>query len=200
MLLAESPRPLRRVIEAYREVGLGEVLADYMGEWPALSVKKSTLRKASPDSARGWHQDGRFLGERVHTVNVWTALTPCGIHAPSVDVFSMPFDHIVETGTEGADHPWSVSRDEAAKYGTDAIVRPVFAPGDALMFNQLTLHESGIGPGDDRGSLRHRVVVLRPVELPDRAGADRLLTPARSTARPGAEQVGPAGLRACWWR
>jgi hypothetical protein len=146
VLLAESPRLLFRVVEEYRRVGLGDVLADYLGEWPALSVKKSTLRRASRTSARGWHQDGRFLGQDVHTVNVWTALTACGTTAPSVDVFAVPFDHIVETGTEGSDHPWSVSRDVAAGYGLEHVVRPEFAPGDALLFNQMTLHESGIGP------------------------------------------------------
>jgi hypothetical protein len=145
VLLAESPRLLFRVVEEYRRTRLGDMLAAYLGEWPALSVKKSTLRRASRESGRGWHQDGRFLGPGVHTVNVWTALTRCGVDAPSVDVFAAPFDHIVVTGTPGADHSWSVSREVAASYGLEHVVRPVFAPGDALLFNQMTLHETGIG-------------------------------------------------------
>jgi hypothetical protein len=104
------------------------------------------LRRARPDSQTEWHQDGAFLGNGPRTVNVWTALTPCGADAPSVDVFARPFREIVATGTDDALFNWSVSPEQAERLGTGDVVRPTFGPGDALMFNQLTLHRTGISP------------------------------------------------------
>ncbi len=77
---------------------------------------------------------------------MWTALTPCGVDAPSVDVFARPFADIVATGTDDARYDWSVSAEQAERAGTRDVVRPVFAPGDALLFNQLTLHRTGVSP------------------------------------------------------
>jgi hypothetical protein len=150
VLAVESPRALFHVIRALRAVGLGEVVADYFGEWPALSAKKTSLRRARPDSQSEWHQDGAFLGDGTRTVNVWTALTPCGVDAPSVDLFARPFEDIVPTGTEDAAHTWSVSRSQADRLAADDVVRPEFAAGDAVMFNQLTLHRTGVSPAMTR--------------------------------------------------
>jgi hypothetical protein len=58
---------------------------------------------------------------------VWTALTPCGVDAPSVDVYARRFDDIVPTGTDDAMHTWSVSRAQAERLGTHDVVRPELA-------------------------------------------------------------------------
>jgi hypothetical protein len=150
VLAVEAPRALFHVIEALRSTRLGDVIAEYLGEWPALSAKKTSLRRARPDSQSEWHQDGAFLGDGTRTVNVWTALTPCGVDAPSVDVFARSFREIVPTGTDDAIHTWSVSRDQAERLGTGDVVRPEFAAGDALLFNQLTLHRTGTSPAMTR--------------------------------------------------
>jgi len=150
VLAVEAPRALFQVIEALRSTGLGDVIAQYLGEWPALSAKKTSLRRARPDSQSEWHQDGAFLGDGTRTVNVWTALTPCGVDAPSVDVFARAFEEIVPTGTDDAIHTWSVSRGQAERLGTGDVVRPVFDAGDALLFNQLTLHRTGTSPAMTR--------------------------------------------------
>ena len=64
LLLAESPRALYDVIVAYQRCGVRDVIAEYLGEPPALSVKKSTIRRATPESPTGWHQDRRVHGDR----------------------------------------------------------------------------------------------------------------------------------------
>lgn len=146
VLSVESPRTLFDVISAFQAAGIGELLEGYFGEWPAISAKKSTLRIASPDSPTEWHQDGAFLGSETRTVNVWTALTPCGVEAPGIDVFARPFDGIVKTGGDTARFDWSVSPDQAELLQRGDIERPSFGPGDALIFNQLTLHRTGLSP------------------------------------------------------
>jgi hypothetical protein len=146
LLLAESPRALQRVISAYRRCGLGRTIADHLGEWPALSVTKSTIRRAHSGSATGWHQDGAFLGTDVRTVNVWTALTPAGVDAPGIQLFSQRFDHLADRGTDGARFHWSVSDEVAASYGMENAVSPAFEPGDALLFDQMLLHRTHVTP------------------------------------------------------
>jgi Phytanoyl-CoA dioxygenase (PhyH) len=144
VLAVEAPRVLFHAIEALEGSGVVDHIAGYLGERPALSAKKTSLRRAGPDSPTEWHQDGSFLGEGIRTVNVWTALTPCGQDAPSIDVFARPFEEIVATGTDDALFDWSVSEQAAQRLERNDVVRPVFEPGDALLFNQLTLHRTGI--------------------------------------------------------
>lgn len=150
VLAVEAPHALFEVVEALKAARVDEVIGGYFGEPPALSAKKTSLRRAQPDSPAEWHQDGAFLGTATHTVNVWTALTPCGQDAPSLDVFARPFADKVPTGTDGAPYDWSVGHGAAERAGLEDVVHPDFAAGDALFFNQLTLHRTGVRPGMTR--------------------------------------------------
>jgi len=147
LLVADSPRALFDVVEIFTAIGFGGLLADYLGEWPVLSLKKSTLRRTPPTSETEWHQDGAFLGGATRTVNAWLACSPCGIDAPSLDVVARRLDGVVETGTGGSAFNWSVGPAVAQRVAGGDIVRPVFAAGDALLLDQLTLHRTGVGPG-----------------------------------------------------
>jgi hypothetical protein len=149
---ADSPRVMVDVLETFERVGLQRLATEYLGERSAISVNKCLLRKVTPqvfgdygdDGAKpsAWHQDGAFLGE-VRALNVWLALTRCGDVAPGLDIVPRRVEHIVPTGTEGASFDWSVSRTVAEEAAGDAgIVRPVFEPGDALLFDELFLHST----------------------------------------------------------
>jgi hypothetical protein len=139
MWTVDSPRLAFEVLDLFERIGLREVLSEYLGERPAISAQKGTLRKV--DRARvGWHQDGRFLGE-VRTMNVWLSLSRCGDIAPGLDLVPQRIEEIVPSGTEGADFDWSVARSVAERYaGEGGIARPIFEPGDALLFDELCLH------------------------------------------------------------
>lgn len=139
----DSPRALFRHLEGLAAIGLDTFLYEYFGERAALSAKKSTLRRTRPNALAGWHQDGAFLGTQTRSLNVWTAFSPCGVDAPSLDVITRPFDHLVEMG--GPDiFDWAVSDETAARFGSEAVVRPRFEAGDALLFDQMTLHRTGV--------------------------------------------------------
>jgi hypothetical protein len=146
VLAVDSPHLLFRMLEAFESAGLRSVITDYLGERPAISAQKCTLRKATPDVAGGWHQDGKFLGD-VRALNVWVSLSRCGDVAPSMDVVPARLDHYVETGGEGVEFKNQISQataEEAA--GETGIVRPIFEPGDALLFDELFLHQTGSDP------------------------------------------------------
>ena len=145
----ESPPALFDLIEAFEQVGLRDVLTEHLGERPAIAVDKWTLRRVPGDWLRAdWHQDGRFLGEGIRTINVWLALSTCGgdTDCAGLDVIPRRIDTIVETGTNGAEFDWTVGNgtvDVLAEQGAGP-VRPLFHPGDALLFDELFLHRSGV--------------------------------------------------------
>ena len=110
-LAADSPSGMFEMLEIFEANGIIELVDGYLGERPALSVKKTSLRRVPHDqpSEHGWHQDGAFLGQGIRTMNLWVALSDCGIDAPSMDMVPRRLDYIVPTGTEGAVFDWSVS-------------------------------------------------------------------------------------------
>jgi len=144
---ADSPPMLVDVLDTLERAGLRDLISGYLGERPALSINKSVLRKVSPDSGAAWHQDGAFLGE-VRALNVWLSLSRCGDLAPGMDIVPRRFEEIVPTGTEGAIFNWSVAPEMAVEAaGETPIVRPIFEPGDVLLFDEMFLHQTAADPG-----------------------------------------------------
>ncbi len=154
----DSPPVMLDVLDAFERTGLQRVAADYLGEHPAISVNKCLLRKVSPtvfeasEKERGpnlsaWHQDGAFMGG-VRALNVWLSLSRCGDVAPGMDIVPSRIDQIVETGSEGAVFEWSVSQTVAEEAAGDVgVLRPIFEPGDVLLFDELFLHATAAEPG-----------------------------------------------------
>lgn len=146
VLAVDSPRLLCDMLDAFERVGLSAVIEEYLGERPAMSVQKCTLRKAMPEVGGAWHQDGRFMGD-VRSLNVWLSLSRCGDVAPGLDLIPKRFDTLVDACTEGTVLDYQVSQavaEEAA--GEAGIVRPIFDPGDALLFDEMFLHQTGSDP------------------------------------------------------
>jgi hypothetical protein len=150
VLAVDSPKLFADMLDGFERVGLPEVISGYLGEAPVISANKCTLRKATPDVTGAWHQDGRFMGD-VRAMNVWLALSRCGDESPGMDIVPTRLDDYVATGTEGT---WletqvsdAVAEDAAGEAG---IVRPVFNPGDALLFDELFLHQTGSDPGMEK--------------------------------------------------
>jgi hypothetical protein len=140
---ADSPPMLFSLLEIYRVAGLIETITAYLGERPAVSVNKSTLKRISGETGGEWHQDGAFLGQDIRTVNVWLSLSHCGLDAPGLDIVPQRIDRVLETGTDGAAFSWSVGPGLVERVATlGPVTRPVFEPGDALLFDELFLHRT----------------------------------------------------------
>jgi hypothetical protein len=139
----ESPQTMFEFLEVLERAGLRPLITDYLGERPALTLKKSTLRCTHPLPFADWHQDGAFLGEGIRTINLWLSLSHCGDDAPGLDLLPRRLDQIVETGSGGAIFPWSVGPGtvEEAAEGVP-VIRPLFEPGDALLFDEMFLHRT----------------------------------------------------------
>lgn len=151
----DSPRGLHELLSSYRQVGVRDVIAEHLGERPAVSASKCVFRRSTP----GWvgkdlHQDGSFLGAETRTVNVWTALTACGGpdgDAPALDLVPRRIDHVLPAGEGATAFDWSVADATAVELaGPGGIARPAFEPGDALLFDQLLLHRTAMARGMTR--------------------------------------------------
>jgi hypothetical protein len=141
---ADSPGMLARLLDLYERRGVVDLLGEFFGERPAISMNKCTLRKLEPDAATGdWHQDGAFMGgQDIRSLNVWMALSDCGATAPGMDVVPTRLP-LAATGTEGAWFDWSVSPVEVDRIrGAVPVFRPDFRAGDLLLFDHRFLHRT----------------------------------------------------------
>lgn len=145
---ADSPRGLWELTKCLEHTGLRTVITEYFGERPAISAKKSVLRQVPTDIwLTDWHQDGAFLGQGIRSLNLWVALTRCGgdTSVPGMDIVPRRMDTVIPPGAEGAIFNWSASADLVAPYLVDTpLVRPEFAPGDALLFDEMLVHRTAI--------------------------------------------------------
>jgi len=143
-LAADSPLGLANLLDCFEDVGLTRVIAEYLGEPPALSVRKTSLRRVAHDqSETGWHQDGAFLGTGIRSLNVWIALSDCGVDAPSMEMVPLRLKSIAPTGTPGALMGWTVSPTVVAEFcGDHSPVHLQFKAGDAIFFDEMNLHRT----------------------------------------------------------
>jgi hypothetical protein len=145
LLACDSPRLLEQIFTVYEDLGLRDLLTEYLGERPILSANKCTLRRVGSTNA-SWHQDGAFIGSDLRALNVWISLTDCGDDAPSMDVVPRRLDHVVETGTGGTYFDWAVGPDVVDALAVDhPVVRTTFNAGDALLFDEFFLHRTAVG-------------------------------------------------------
>lgn len=140
----DSPRAFFDLFEALEDVGLRDMIKDHLGETPLISLNKGVLRKVL-EANPTWHQDGCYLGENIHALNVWIALTDCGgeTRAPGLDIVPTRIDGLLPGGTHGAVHPQAIGHQvvEEAARGV-AWERPAFAAGDGILFDQVFVHST----------------------------------------------------------
>lgn len=165
---ADSPHMLFELVELLERTGVVDMVSQYLSERPALSVGKTTLRKIPVGQKNsGWHQDGQFLGKDVRSVNLWLALSPCGRDAPGIDLVPKRIPYIVETGTHGAEMEWIVGPGLIETLAHDApVASPEFAAGDALLFDHLFLHRTGLPPNRTRDRWAIEAWMFAPSHYP----------------------------------
>jgi hypothetical protein len=147
LLAADSPKTMFNVFDAIERSGFLRVVDGYLGEPGLLSVEKTTLRKATPNVPGSWHQDGSFLHD-VRVLNLWLSFSRCGDEAPGLDIIPHRLDEVLPVGQEAGTIFPIVPNDESIERaaGDEGIQRPIFEPGDALLFDELFLHSTAADP------------------------------------------------------
>ena len=166
--VGDSPHMAAKLSEIYEQIGLTQLVANYLGEPPAVSLEKWVLRRVPPATNTSWHQDGYLIGQTVRAVNVWFALSDCGVDASGLDIVPKRYDTTVQTGTEGAYFHWDVGQGVVDRELAGAeVLSPVFAPGDAVIFDQFLLHRTGVKPGMTKDRYAIETWFFAPSHWPD---------------------------------
>lgn len=144
LLTCDSPHALFELLETFYELGIDRLASEYLGERPALSIEKCTLRHMVPPCSGSWHQDGAFLGAEIRSLNVWIALSRCGRDAPGLDIMPRRYRRILPTG---AFFDWDLSP-EVIRLESPGVApaRPLFEAGDAVLFDHLCVHQTAYSP------------------------------------------------------
>ena len=150
--MADSPRMMARLVELFSSSGLDAIIETYLGERPVMAVDKWTLRRVPRDSGTGWHQDGAFLGPQLRTVNVWIALTDCGgDRRPRPPVSTSCPGGSTRSSRRAPRAPCSTPSSAPRWQPEWRAIGPSSGrssqPGDALVFDDLFLHQTGIVRG-----------------------------------------------------
>jgi ectoine hydroxylase-related dioxygenase (phytanoyl-CoA dioxygenase family) len=152
---------------------LVDAVREYFGTRPVVVAERVRLRRDR--LGLPWHQDAAFFGGTFDAVNAWIALTPAGVDRDGLAVVPRRIDQIVGQSDE---YP-------TLNYGTDvftpAVVdalcaglppaAPAFEPGDALLFDEMTVHRTHTI--QDTGSPPRDVAVawfFSPDRIPDEKG------------------------------
>jgi hypothetical protein len=150
VLAADSPRLAFEMFELFEQAGIRDLVEGYLGEPALLSFEKTTLRKADPAVPGGWHQDGHFMG-KVRALNLWLSLSRCGDESPGLDMVPRRLDELVIAGVDGAALDYVVTNERAVAVAEPKrVIRPIFEPGDALLFDELFLHKTGSDPAQPK--------------------------------------------------
>lgn len=144
----DAPAALRTLAGYFARTGVTTAVTDYLGERPAMIANKWVLR-CSPSGKAGtdYHQDGAFLGEGIRIVDCWIALSPCGpgTGRPAIDLVPRRFGAVIPSPPDAA-FGWSLTEQAVhAEMPGAPVASPVFAPGDALFFDELLPHRTSVG-------------------------------------------------------
>jgi hypothetical protein len=144
VLAVDSPPAMFDVLETFEEAGIRTLVNEYFGEAPTILSTKLTLRRVEALELydTDYHQDGAFLGGDVRTLDVWVTLSDCGVDAPGMDIVAKRFEGVIATQREGAEFDWTIPAATVDEIAPGLVHRPVFAAGDAMIFDHLLVHRT----------------------------------------------------------
>lgn len=126
------------------------------GNYVAFPLLKCIFRYQRPDHINSflpYHQDADGTRVEHHIVNCWTALDECGAHAPGIELINCPLHElhsdlfVYETLDKvGPDLLQKKLDDVMSRFGCYGITRPIFQPGDGIIFDHLVMHRTYFNP------------------------------------------------------
>lgn len=139
------------LLELYSNNGLLEAVRPYLGGAPVMLAERTKLRQRREVKGKGnlqglpWHQDVNFYGKKAYAVNCWAAVTPCGENSPGLGIVPCRTEQRIGWSEKDGIAPLNYGKDipdSALEHLTKRYpaVYPVLQPGDALIFDEMTMH------------------------------------------------------------
>ncbi|HXH26060.1 MAG TPA: phytanoyl-CoA dioxygenase family protein, partial [Vicinamibacterales bacterium] len=124
-----------------------EIVEEYLGEPPVLLAERVWVRRHRAGRGLPWHQDAAFFGGEFRALNIWLAVTACGDDAPGLSVVARRFSRVQGLGDDEIPAPLhyglAFSAEDIRRFaGNYEVANPRFEPGDALLFDEMTLHRT----------------------------------------------------------
>ena len=146
-----SAHTFYELLEIYQNCGLLDAVRAYLDGEPVIFAERAKLRqhRAERDkfAAIPWHQDVNFFGRKSYGVNCWAAVTGCGESNPGLGIIPRRTEKLLgwsaDDGIAPLDYGRAISPEALEKLcGDHPIAHPVLQPGDALLFDEMTVHET----------------------------------------------------------
>jgi len=149
--VADSPRAMFEVAEAFRESGIDRMVTGYLGDRPVMTEKKWLLwRMDRRADVFAFHQEASVFNSGddglpngrtpipLRALNVWIALSQCGRTSPGFQFYPGRMDQVFAPDQLFGLKPQTLTR----VTGGGPAAAPLYEPGDAVLFDEYLLHRT----------------------------------------------------------
>jgi hypothetical protein len=148
------PSSMCSLIDAWESSGFLQCARQYFGEPPLMHAERAKLRRRVKGrdnyAAIPWHQDVNFFMQKSYALNVWCALNPVGEKNPGLAIVPRRTEERLGWSGEGRaplDYGNSLDPGLLESFCADHPIQyPALAPGDAVIFDEMTLHATAPRP------------------------------------------------------
>jgi hypothetical protein len=145
-LTVDSPLLFERLVHYLKASGIVGIAERIFGERPVAGIQKSAVRRMPLGHPAGWHQDLGAVGAGTKAIALWIPFSPCGRDAAGFEYVRRRFNGPVPQMNDSV-MPWVIADDTVTSVQDGAdVVTPEFNPGDAVMFDQYSLHRGASYP------------------------------------------------------
>ena len=168
------------VIAKFTETAPYAAFEELFGPRVAFPLQQCIFRYQRPDhqqSFLSYHQDATHSKVECRVINCWISLTAAGLDAPGVEVLDVPVHDLhPDLYSFGNDYfekqrlaPDKVKAQLAldskvkARFGNPTSTIPIFAPGDAIMFDHFAMHRTHFTPEMTQNRMSLEIRACDPV-------------------------------------
>jgi hypothetical protein len=138
-----TDRMVATLVAAYESNGVLELVERYLGEEPVGYPHRTLVKRNRKSPGLAWHQDASFFNGPCGALDLWTALTPCGADCPSLELVPQRVGMVIDPEQIASNHSAVVEAEVVRLLDGAKPSRPVLAPGDAILLDEMTVHRTG---------------------------------------------------------
>ena len=148
-----SPFLVGKLLDVYGKTGFLDIMRQYHNNRLVVSNMRTLVQKRVPvrNGMLGlpWHQDVNFFTEQVYGINCWAGITSCGFNNRTLRLIPKRVNQRIgwhSPESAPLNYGNDIPKEEIDKLaGSAGIQKPKLNPGDALLFDEMTMHASAYG-------------------------------------------------------
>lgn len=136
---------------------ISDVFTEMLGQWVCSPDESPVFYSRAGTTPTHWHQDACV--NRYRTAIVWVALSDCGVDSPGLKLVlrhpGRPLDLFLD------EHAAEEPKEAFIRSQSWPVYRPIFAAGDALFFDHLSIHGTHVPPGADKSRVSFKITARK---------------------------------------